>query len=122
MQDLLEDFFIKELYGAYRVPDDHERHALRGQAEDRDIRECERYLEGKLNREPQVEEKFAWIKMLSERKLWSKILELERTLTAHADWQKLPEGKSTQDRIRLAKTMIKQKPETAAPTEQPYMF
>lgn len=122
LQDILEDFFIKSPDGTYRVPDDHERHALRGQAENRDLRECERYLEGKLNREPQVEEKFAWIKMLSERKLWSKILELERTLTAHPDWQKLPDGKFTQDRIRLAKTMIKQKPETAAPTEQTSMF
>jgi len=122
LQDLLEDFFIKSTDGIYRVPDDHERHALKGQSEDRALREGERYLDGKLNREPDVEEKFTWIKMLAERKLWKQILDLERTLTAHADWQKLPEGKSTQDRIRLAKTMVMQKPETAPPTEQVGLF
>lgn len=122
LQDILEDFFINRPDGTYRVPDDHERHALKGQSEDRALREGERYLDGKLNREPEVEEKFAWIKMLAERKLWKQILELERTLTAHADWQKLPDGKSTQDRIRLAKTMTMQKPEAATPTEQPSMF
>jgi hypothetical protein len=121
LQDILDDFFIRNSDGTYRVPDDHERHALKGQAEDRALRECERYLEGKLKQEPEVEEKFGWIKMLAERKFWKQILELERTLTAHADWQKLPDGKSTQDRIRLAKAMSMQKP-AAVPTEQMSMF
>ncbi|MFH1026073.1 MAG: hypothetical protein V1764_05275 [Nitrospirota bacterium] len=104
------------------MPDDHERHALKGQAEERSLRECERYLNGKLNREPAIEEKFIWIKMLADKKQWQQILDLERTLAADADWQKLPDGKSTQDRIRLAKTMLKQKTGSVTPTEQPTMF
>jgi len=122
LQDLLEDFFVKNADGTYRVPDDHERYALKGQAEERTLRECERYLEGKLSREPEVEEKFDWIKMLAERKDWQKILGIERTLAAHPDWQKQPEGKNTLDRIRLARTMSKQKKEGAAPSEQQTLF
>jgi len=122
LQDLLEDFFIKNPDGTYRVPDDHERYALKGQTEERALRECERYLEGKLNREPEVEEKCDWIKMLAERKEWQRILDIERTLAAHPDWQKLPEGKNTLDRIRLARTMSKQKKEGAAPSEQQTLF
>lgn len=122
LQDLLEDFFIKNPDGTYRVPDDHERYALKGQTEERALRECERYLEGKLNREPEVEEKFDWIKMLAERKEWQRILGIERTLAAHPDWQKFLEGKNTLDRIRLARTMSKQKKEGAAPSEQQTLF
>jgi DNA modification methylase len=122
LQDLLEDFFIKNIDGTYRVPDDHERYALKGQAEQRALRECQRYLEGKLSREPEAGEKFDWIKMLAERKEWQKILDIERTLAAHQDWQKLPEGKNTLDRIRLARTMSKQKKEGAAPPEQQTLF
>lgn len=122
LQDLLEDFFIKNIDGTYRVPDDHERYALKGQAEERTLRECERYLEGKLSREPGVEEKFGWIKMLAERKDWQKILDIERTLAAHPNWQKLDEGKNTLDRIRLARTMSKHKKEGAAPSEQQTLF
>lgn len=122
LQDLLEDFFIKNIDGTYRVPDDHERYALKGQAEERVLRECQRYLEGKLSREPAAEEKFDWIKMLAERKDWQKILDIERTLAAHPDWQKLDEGKNTLDRIRLARTMSKQKKEGAALSEQQTLF
>jgi tRNA G10 N-methylase Trm11 len=122
LQNLLEDFFIKNIDGTYRVPDDHERYALKGQAEERALRECQRYLEGKLSREPEPEEKFDWIKMLAERKEWEKILDIERALAAHQDWQKLPEGKNTLDRIRLARTMAKQKKEGAAPSEQQTLF
>jgi hypothetical protein len=122
LQELLEDFFIKNPDGTYRVPDDHERYALRGQAEERSLRECERYLEGKLSRGPEVGEKFDWIKMLAERKEWPKILEIERTLAAHPEWEKLPEGKNTLDRIRLARTMSKQKKEATAPSEQRTLF
>jgi len=95
---------------------------LKGQAEERVLRECQRYLEGKLSREPAAEEKFDWIKMLAERKDWQKILDIERTLAAHPDWQKLPEGKNTLDRIRLARTLLKQKKEGAAPSEQQTLF
>lgn len=122
LQELLEDFFIKNPDGTYRVPDDHERYALRGQAEERALRECERYLDGKLNREPEVEEKFDWIKMLAERKEWQKILDIERTLAGHPDWERLPEGKNTLDRIRLARTMSKQKKEAMGPSEQRTLF
>jgi hypothetical protein len=122
LQDLLEDFFIKNQDGTYRVPDDHERFALKGQAEERALRECERYLEGKLNREPSVEERFVWIKMFAERKQWHRILDIERTLTAYSNWAQLPEGKDAQDRIRLARTMLKQRKEMLPPSEQKTLF
>jgi DNA modification methylase len=109
LQDLLEDFFIKKPDGSYRVPDDHERHALKGQDEERHIRECERYVVGKLDREPSIEELFNWIKTLSERKYWQRILDMEPHLERHGDWKQLPEGKTTQDRIRLARAMGRQK-------------
>lgn len=122
LQDLLDDFFIKNDDGTYRVPDDHERHALKGQTEERALRECDRYLEGKLNHEPAVEEKFTWIRILADRKQWQKILDLDRTLSAQPDWPPLPDSKGTQDRIRLARTMVKQKKDTGTPEGQATLF
>ena len=103
LQDLLEDFFIKNPDGSYRVPDDHERHALKGQDEERLLRECERFVEGKLDREPSVEELFNWIKTLAERKQWRRILDMEPHLGRYGDWKQLPEGKATHNIIRLAR-------------------
>ncbi|HPJ96778.1 MAG TPA: DNA methyltransferase [Syntrophales bacterium] len=124
LQDLLEDFFIKDPDGSYRVPDDHERHALKGQDEERLLRECERFVDGKLDREPSVEELFNWIKTLSERKHWQRILDMEPHLGRYGDWKQLPEGKSTQDRIRLARAMGRQKEETKSvtPSERQTLF
>jgi hypothetical protein len=124
LQDLLEDFFIKDPDGSYRVPDDHERHALKGQDEERLLRECERYVDGKLDREPSVEELFNWIKTLSERKHWQRILDMEPHLGRYGDWKQLPEGKSTQDRIRLARAMGRQKeePKSIMPGKQQTLF
>jgi hypothetical protein len=124
LQDLLEDFFIKNPDGSYRVPDDHERHALKGQDEERLLRECERFADGKLDREPSVEELFNWIKTLSERKHWPRILNLESHLGRYGDWKQLPEGKATQDRIRLARAMGRQKEETKSvtPGQQQTLF
>ncbi|MCX5819860.1 MAG: DNA methyltransferase [Deltaproteobacteria bacterium] len=124
LQDLLEDFFIKNPDGSYRVPDDHERHALKGQDEERLLRECERFADGKLDREPSVEELFNWIKTLSERKHWPRILNLEPHLGRYGDWKQLPEGKATQDRIRLARAMGRQKEETKSvtPGQQQTLF
>lgn len=124
LQDLLEDFFIKDPDGSYRVPDDHERHALKGQDEERLLRECERYVDGKLDREPSVEELFNWIKTLSERKHWQRILDMEPHLGRYEDWKQLPEGKATQDRIRLARAMGRQKEETKSvtPGQQQTLF
>jgi len=124
LQDLLEDFFIKNPDGSYRVPDDHERHALKGQDEERLLRECERFAEGKLDQEPSVEELFNWIKTLSERKHWPRILNLEPHLGRYGDWKQLPEGKATQDRIRLARAMGRQKEETKSvtPGQQQTLF
>ncbi len=116
LQDLLEDFFIKNPDGSYRVPDDHERHALKGQDEERVLRECERYVEGKLNQEPLIEELFTWIRTLAERKHWQRILDIEPRLGQHGEWKQLPEGKATQDRIRLARAMGRQKEESKAAT------
>lgn len=123
LQDLLEDFFIKNPDGTYRVPDDHERHALKGQDEERLLRECERYLEGKLNREPGAEELFAWIRTLAEKKQWQRILDIEPHLRPHTDWLQLSEGKATQDRIRLARAMWRQKEEPKqSPSKQQTLF
>jgi len=124
LQDLLEDFFIKNPDGSYRVPDDHERHALKGQDEERVLRECERYVEGKLNREPLIEELFTWIRTLAERKHWQRILDIEPRLGQHGEWKQLPEGKATQDRIRLARAMGRQKaePKAITPGQQQTLF
>ncbi len=124
LQDILEDFFIKKPDGSYRVPDDHERHALRGQDEERVLRECERYVEGKLNQEPLIEELFTWIRTLAERKHWQRILDIEPHLGQHGEWKQLPEGKETQDRIRLARAMGRQKEEskTVTPGKQQTLF
>jgi hypothetical protein len=111
LQDILDDFFIKNPDGSYRVPDDHERHAMKGQDEERLLRECERYVEGKLNRDPEVEELFIWIRTLAEKKQWQRILDIEQHLRPYTDWLQLSEGKATQDRIRLARAMWRQKEE-----------
>jgi len=124
LQELLEDFFVKNLDGSYRVPDDHERHALKGQDEERVLRECERYVEGKLERVPTVEELFNWIKILAEKKHWQRILDMEPHLGRHGGWKQLPDGKETQDRIRLARAMGRQREETksSGPGPQQTLF
>ena len=105
LQEILNDFFIPNSDGTYRVPDDHERRQLKGQEDERELRECERYSKGKLERDPTIEEKFAWIELLAGRKMWKEILEMETLLVSHQDWQKLFGGKDALTRIRLAKTM-----------------
>jgi len=124
LQDLLDDFFIKNQDGSYRVPDDHERHALKGQDEERLLRECDQFVEGKLDREPSVEELFNWIKTLAERKNWPRILDMEPHLGRYGEWKQLPEGKATQDRIRLARAMGRQREETksSGPGPQQNLF
>lgn len=123
LQDILDDFFIKNPDGSYRVPDDHERHALKGQDEERLLRECERYVDGKLNREPLIEELFTWIRTLAENKQWQRILDIEPHLRPHTDWLQLSEGKATQDRIRLARAMWRQKEEPKqSPSKQQTLF
>lgn len=109
LQDLLDDFFIKNTDGTYRVPDDYERRQLKGQEDERKLRECERYRNGKLERDPTIEEKFAWIELLYGRKMWKEMLDMELMLTSQNDWQNLPGGKDTLARIRLAKAMSIQK-------------
>jgi len=103
LQELLDDFFILN-DGTYRVPDDHERRQLKGQEDERKLRECERYRKGKLERDPTVEDKFAWIELLTNRKMWKEVVEIETLLFPHQDWQKLAGGKDALTRIRLAKT------------------
>ncbi|MBU0482870.1 MAG: hypothetical protein KKG47_17400, partial [Proteobacteria bacterium] len=123
LQDILDDFFIKNPDGLYRVPDDHERHALKGQDEERLLRECERYVDGKLNRDPEVEELFAWIRTLADKKQWQRILDIEPHLGRYTDWLQLSEGKATQDRIRLARAMWRQKEEPKqSPSKQQTLF
>ena len=108
LQELLDDFFIKNPDGTYRVPDDHERQNLKGRDDERRLRECLRYLDGKLNRDPEIEEKFSWIKLLTNRREWAKILKLGNTFTATPGWIEIPGGNDTQKRLRLAETMLKQ--------------
>ena len=74
------------------------------------------YVEGKLNQEPLIEELFTWIRTLAERKHWQRILDIEPRLGQHGEWKQLPEGKATQDRIRLARAMGRQKEESKAAT------
>ncbi len=105
LQELLSDFFILNSDGTYRVPDDHERQQLKGQEDDRLLRECERYRSGKLNREPPIEEKFSWIELLTDKKMWRAVLEIEKTLASCQDWHQLPWGKDALSRVRLAKAM-----------------
>jgi len=108
LQELLDDFFILN-DGTYRVPDDHERRQLKGQEDERKLRECERYRKGKLERDPTVEDKFAWIELLTNRKMWKEVVEIETLLFPHQDWQKLAGGKDALTRIRLAKTKLMSK-------------
>lgn len=123
LQELLSDFFILNSDGTYRVPDDHERLKLKGQEDERRLRECERYRKGKLDRDPTVEEKFSWIELLAEKKMWREILEMEKLLVSHQDWHQLPGGKDTLTRIRLAKAMvITKRPVDKVPEAQQSLF
>jgi DNA modification methylase len=105
LQELLNDYFIPNSDGTYRVPDDHERRQLKGQEDEQKLRECERYIKGKLEREPIIEEKFAWIELLYRRQMWKQIVEMEKLLLPHKEWQKLSGGKDALTRIRWAKTI-----------------
>ncbi|HUT70867.1 MAG TPA: DNA methyltransferase [Desulfatiglandales bacterium] len=123
LQELLNDFFILNSGGTYRVPDDHERRQLKGQEDERKLRECERYRKGKLERDPAIEEKFGWIELLYGRKMWKEILEMETLLVSHQDWQKLSRGKDALTRIRLAKTMsIPKSGKDKGPQKQQSLF
>lgn len=108
LQELLDDFFMKNPDGSYRVPDDHERQNLKGRDDERRLRECQQYINGKLNRELEIEEIFAWIELLTARQDWVKILSLRIALTATPGWIEAPGGKDAQKRLRLAETMSKQ--------------
>jgi hypothetical protein len=123
LEELLDEFFIKNPDGTYRVPDEHERQVLKGQEEERVFRDCERFLSGKLNREPSIDEKFTWIEMLASRKEWNLILTLEQTLSANQGWRELPEGKAASDRLRYAKFAAKKgKEKEATGGEQATLF
>jgi len=123
LEELLDEFFIKNPDGTYRVPDEHERQVLKGQEEERVFRDCERFLSGKLNREPSIDEKFTWIEMLASRKEWNLILTLEQTLSANQGWRELPEGKAASDRLRYAKFAAKkEKKKEATGGEQATLF
>ncbi|OQB75413.1 MAG: DNA methylase [Deltaproteobacteria bacterium ADurb.Bin135] len=123
LEELLDEFFIQIQDGAYRVPDEHERQVLKGQEEERVIRECERYLSGKQNREPSIDEIFTWIEMLASRKEWNLILAVEQTLSVNPGWQELPEGKAASDRLRYAKFATKkEKEKKVTGGEQPTLF
>ncbi|MFX0196225.1 MAG: DNA methyltransferase [Candidatus Hodarchaeota archaeon] len=123
LQELLTDFFMLNDDGTYRVPDDHERQKLKGQEDERGLREIERYVSGKMNREPTVEEKFSWIELLTEKKMWKDILTIEKTLAASPNWQELPSGKDTINRIRLARAMsISKTGKEKGPGEQRSLF
>lgn len=122
LQELLTDFFVLSDNGTYRVPDDHERQLLKGQDDERRLRECERYIAGKLNREPTVDEKFSWIQLLTEKNKWNFVLDLEKTLVAHPEWHKLPGGKDVRSQIRLAKAMTVSKKDQDTPPKQRSLF
>jgi DNA modification methylase len=123
LQELLSDFFILNGDGTYRVPDDYERQKLKGQEDERNLRECERYRKGKLERDPSIEEKFAWIRLLADRKMWKEILEMETLMVSHPGWQGLPDGKDASARIRLAKAMsISRIDKDRAPQKQQSLF
>ncbi len=123
LEELLDEFFIQNTDGTYRVPDEHERQVLKGQEEERAIRECEQYLSGKKNLEPSVDEIFTWIEMLASRKKWNLILYLEQALSATLGWQELPEGKAASERLRYAKFATKKgKEKEVIGGEQPTLF
>jgi hypothetical protein len=122
LQDLLSDFFIHNPDGTYRLPDDHEKHILKGQQEEQKYRQIERYLLGKLGRDPSIGEKFSWIEMLADREQWKTILDIEKTLPVDQQWQISPGGKDAQSRIRLAKAMILQKKESLKDMKQKTLF
>jgi hypothetical protein len=122
LQDLLDAFFFRNSDGTYRVPDDYERQILKGQDEERKFRECERFLAGKLGRDPFIEEKFGWIELLANRKKWKIILDIERTLESSPDWKQHKGGKDTLDRIRYARIMLVQKKESVETMKQKSLF
>lgn len=122
LQDILDDFFIRDNDGTYRVPDDHERMALKGQIDERNYRECERFLSGSLSREPGIDEKFNWIELLFRKEEWRKILSIEKTLASQPNWNQLPKGKDTMDRIRLTKAMLIQRKESVDSMKQKSLF
>jgi DNA modification methylase len=123
LQELLTDFFILNSDGTYRVPDDYERRQLKGQEDERKLRECDRYRKGKMEKDPSIEEKFEWIGLLAGRKMWKEVLEMEKGLVPHQDWQNLSGGKDALTRIRLAKTMsVSKTRRDRAPGEQQSLF
>lgn len=122
LQELLSGFFIQDPDGTYRLPDDHEKHILKGQQEVQKFREIERYLSGKSGREPSTEEKLSWIEMLAEREHWQEILDIEKHFPADLQWQTLSGGKDAQSRIRLAKAMMLQKKESTRDMKQKTLF
>jgi len=122
LQDLLEHFFMKNEAGTYRVPDDHERQLLRGQQEERQLRECEHYLQGKRSEEPSPEDRFAWIELLAATRAWQVILDIEKTLASSLGWQDLPGGKEARERIRLARAMVSQPSKTSGSGSQSTLF
>ena len=122
LQDILDDFFIQDNDGTYRVPDDHERMTLKGQIDERNYRECERFLSGSLSREPGIDEKFNWIELLFRKEEWRNIQSIEKTLASQSNWNQLPGGKDTMDRIRLTKAMLIQKKESVDSMKQKSLF
>jgi DNA modification methylase len=122
LEELLDEFFILNANGVYRVPDEYERQVLKGQEEERGLRDCEQFLSGKLNREPSAGEKFDWIQMLATREEWNKILNMEQTLSANPGWQELPDGKAAAEQIRYAKFASKKGKEKETSGRQTTLF
>lgn len=122
LQELLEDFFVSSDDGTYRIPDDYERQILKGQDEGRKLRECDLFLNGRLEMEPPPEKKFEWIEVLTKREEWKKILDIERTMDPDPEWKQREGGKDAWDRIRYAKVMIQQKSESTKDMRQKSLF
>jgi len=122
LQELLEDFFVSSDEGTYRIPDDYERQILKGQDEGRKFRECDLFLNGRLEMEPPLEKKFEWIEVLTKREEWKKIFDIERTMDPDPEWKQREGGKDAWDRIRYAKVMIQQKSESTKDMRQKSLF
>jgi DNA modification methylase len=122
LRELLEDYFVLMPGGTYRIPDDHERQSLKGQEDNRKFRECDLFLQGRLEIDPSTENKFDWIEVLTRREEWEMVLGIERTLEADPSWRARSGAKDAMDRIRYAKVMMQKKPESGKPMKQKSLF
>jgi len=122
LQALLEDFFVLGKDGTYRIPDDYERQILSGQDENHKFRECEQFLQGKLEIDPTPEKKFGWIEVLAKREEWKMIWDIEKTMSSDMKWKQLAGGKDANKRIQYAKVMSQKKSESDKTMKQKSLF